>query len=186
MMRSWAGAVVMVGALVACSKSENAAPAPSASASTATSSRPAASAAPDAGTATATITAKTETGSFAGTYSVAPAKLYIPENKDWNGVKQAKDEPSKLVGDGALSLSVDASGRVSGTIDSGPAGPAVIEGSAIDSEIRGVVRRKDASDDGLTGTLVGTRSADGVSGKLSLAESNAAIVREGSFTLKKK
>jgi hypothetical protein len=163
-------------AVAACSKSEEAKKAPPAPAS----ATPSASAlAPDAGPGA-------ETPTFSGTYSLAPAKMYIPESKDWVRVKQATDDPAKLVGDGALSLSVDATGRVSGEIEGGPAAPAVIDGTAIDSEIRAVVRRKDPADGGLTGTFAGTRTAESVTGTLSLAEGNAAIVRAGTFTLKKK
>jgi hypothetical protein len=112
--------------------------------------------------------------------------MYIPESKDWSSVKQAKDEPSKHVGEGALSLNVDPTGRITGTVDTGPAGPALIDGTVIDGELRGAVRRKDPADNGLTGTFIGKPTGDTVAGILSLAEANAAIVREGKFSLKKK
>ncbi|MDF2696193.1 MAG: hypothetical protein K0S65_4576 [Labilithrix sp.] len=85
--------------------------------------------------------------------------MYIPQAKDWASVKQAKDDPTKHVGEGALSLAVDGDGKVTGTIDSGPAGPGVIDGSVIDGELRGVVRRKDPKDEGLTGTFLSDRPA---------------------------
>ena len=69
---------------------------------------------------------------------------------------------------------------------SGPAAPAVIDGALMGSEIRGNVRRKTLTDDGLTGTLVAKLSGDTVEGTLSLAEANAAIVRDGKLSLKKK
>ena len=75
---------------------------------------------------------------------------------------------------------------VTGTIDSGPAAPGVVDGRVIDGELRGNVRRKDPADSGLTGTLVATQTGGAVEGTLSLAESNAAIVREGKLSLKKK
>lgn len=127
----------------------------------------------------------TSTSAFAGTYSVAPRAMYIPESKDWSSVKQAKDDPSKHVGEGTLSVTVEA-GRVTGTVDTGPASPALLDGTVIEDELRGTVRRKDPKDDGLTGTFIGKLAGDSVTGTLSLAEANAAVVREGKVSLKKK
>lgn len=124
--------------------------------------------------------------SWGGTYTLAAGTLSIPsDNKDYNGVKQVKDDPSKLMGDGKIDLAVAADGKVTGTIEGG-AGPAVIDGSVVDSEIRGNVRRKDPKDDGLTGTITAKIGGDTAEGKLSLAEANAAIVREAKVLLKKK
>jgi hypothetical protein len=99
-------------------------------------------------------------------------------------VKQAKDDPSKHVGDGTMTLAVGSDRRVSGSIDSGPASPAVIEGSIVGSELRGGIRRKDPKDDGLTGTF--TANAETGAGTMSLADSNGVALREGKLTLKKK
>jgi hypothetical protein len=161
-------------ALVACSKPTGTGPAPSASVTAAVS----ASAAPSASASAA----PSAHAAYEGTYTLAPASYYVPEHKDYAGVKQAKDDPAKHVGNGALTLTIEG-GRVSGSIDSGPVSPAIIDGALVDGEIRATVRRK-TPDDGLTGTLT-AREKDGT-GALSLAESNAAIVREGKLTLKKK
>lgn len=124
--------------------------------------------------------------SWAGSYTLAPATISIPtENKDYNGVKQAKDDPSKLMGDGKIDIVVDPSGKVAGTIEGG-AGPAIIDGAVVGEEIRGTVRRKDAKDEGLTGTITAKIAGDSAEGKLALSESNAAIVREAKILLKKK
>lgn len=157
--------------------SASVAPAPKASAaSSATASATAAPTAATPGKATA----------YTGTYTLAPGKYYIAESKEFSGVKQAKDDPAKFVGEGALTLNVEADGAVAGTIDSGPASPAVIEGRLMGTDLRGRVRRKNASDEGLTGLLVAVVAAGGASGTLSLAESNASVVREGKLTLKRK
>lgn len=134
----------------------------------------------------ATAAAATKAATLAGKYSLSPGTMYIPETKDWSRVKQATDEPSKLVGEGTLTLTIDAEGRVSGTIDSGPAAPAVLDGSLVGDEVRANVRRQTPSDQGLTGTLEGSRSGTRAKGTLSLAESNAAIVRHGTFEVEKK
>jgi hypothetical protein len=161
---------------------------PDASAAAPGSGAPAASAA-GAGSAAASASAPARAGdaaSYAGSYTLAPAALHIPESKDYAHVKQAKDDPSKFIGAGTLSLTVGADGRVSGEIDSGPASPSEIDGSLVDGEIRGVVRRKAPSDHGLTGTIVAKIAGDHGDGTVSLAEANAAILREGAVSLKRK
>ena len=176
---------VLAIVLAGCPKSDEGSkggPAASASAAAASGAQPG-----DAGS-DASADAKTDgqAASYSGTYSVSPGTYYIAPTKDFANVKQAKDDPTKHVGEGALTLSVDADGKVTGTVDSGPAGPGVIEGSVIDGEIRGFVRRKDPADQGLTGTFTAKVGGDKVEGALSLAEANAAIVREGKLSLTKK
>jgi len=178
------GLLLLLVGVVGCSKSSDPPKgAPSASAPTpaVSSNAPVASASGSAAAPTAAGAAK----AFSGSYSLAPASLHIGDSKDYSNVKQAKDDPSKLVGDGTLTLNVEGD-KVTGTVDSGPASPAVIDGSVVDGEIRGNVRRKDPKDDGLTGTLMAKLAGEAAEGKLSLAESNAAILREGKLTLKKK
>jgi hypothetical protein len=189
-MRTIPVIVALVVAACGCSKGTSPDPAPAPSAASAappaSAARTVDAAAPAASGGAAATAAGGKAASYGGTYSLVPATLYIPEAKDYASVKQVKDDPSKHVGDGALALEVDANGRVTGTIESGPASPAVIDGSVVGDEIRGNVRRKTPSDDGLTGTVVAKLSGDTLDGKLRLAESNAAIVREGKLALKKK
>ena len=124
---------------------------------------------------------------YEGKYTSAPASLYIPtDNKDYASVKQAKDDGTKMVGEGAIVLGVDGQGRVSGTIDSGPASPAVIDGVVSAGILSGTVRRKDPSDEGLSGSLVGKIDEGGASGTMTLSDANASVVREAKFTAKKK
>lgn len=141
----------------------------------------------EAGSASSSGGTNASASAFAGTYNLAPAPLFIHESKDYANVKQAKDDPSKNVGEGTMVLSIDGSGKVTGTVDTGPASPAVIDGTVLEGgEVRGVVRRKTPADDGLTGTFIGKVAGDAITGKLSLAEANAAILRAGDATLKKK
>ena len=176
-------------ATTGCPKKGGGNAAPDASTKAATSAAPPGSVASTASGAPATsasATAAGEAASYAGSYTLAPAALHIPESKDYAHVKQAKDDPSKLVGPGTLSLSVGADGRVSGEIDSGPAAPATIDGTLVEGEVRGNVRRKTPSDNGLTGTIVAKLAGGQGEGKLSLAEGNAAVLREGAVNLKRK
>jgi hypothetical protein len=191
MMRTALSAVgvAMLLLLTACPKSRGKG-GPDASASASASARSSAGIAAQPASAAAPASAAPSppgaASTYAGTYTLAPATYHIAEGKDYAHVKQAKDEPSKLVGNGSLKLSVDPQGRVTGEIDSGPASPAVIDGTLINGEIRGNVRRKTPSDDGLTGTIVAKVDGTNVSGKLVLAEANAAIVRDGPVTLTRK
>jgi hypothetical protein len=161
-------------------------PAPSAATSVATPASAQVEAAASASASASAATPSTKAVSYGGEYTLTPADYYIPNAKDYASVKQAKDDPSKHVGRGTITLSVDDAGRVTGTVDSGPAAPAIIDGSVVDGEIRGNVRRKDPADDGLTGTLVAKIIGDTGEGTLSLAEAHAAVVRKGKLSLEKK
>ncbi len=132
----------------------------------------------DASTAPATAT-------FKGKYTVAAGTMYVPDAKDWSSVK-FKNDDSKLLGDGELSLTIDPAGRVTGTSEGGPLGAAVIEGMREGESLAAAVRRKDPSDDGLTGTLQGKVAGDKVDGTMQLAEFNAAVVRTATFSVTKK
>lgn len=173
---------------LACSKSEGdkSAPSPSAVAKTSASAPSSTALATATSSAAAAPAARAQAASYGGTYTLAPAKYYISDSKDFASVKQAKDDPAKFVGEGALSLSVAADGKVTGTVDSGPLAPALVDGSLIGEELRGNIRRKDPADGGLTGVFMATASGDAATGSLSLAESSASIVRDGKLTLKRK
>lgn len=168
-------------ALGGCPKSKEDA----ASSAAPSSTTPSADAGAEGGDAEGAATTR-QAASYEGTYTLAPATMYIPETKDYARVKQAPDDPQKHVGEGTLALEVDADGVLTGTIDSGPAAPAIVEGRLIDGELRGNVRRKDPADHGLTGTLIAKPTGGAVEGELALAESSAAIVRDGKLSLKKK
>lgn len=175
-------AFVLVVLLAGCSKTADKATPPAPSASVVTAAPVGAAAAPKASASGAASAAPTGAATaYAGTYSLAPASFYIPDTSGWNGVKQVKDDPSKDMGDGAFTLSVDPTGKVTGAIESGPASPAVIDGQLVEGEIRGNIRRK-TPDDGLSGTMIAKPDADG---KMALADGTSAIVREAKLTLKK-
>lgn len=137
------------------------------------------------GSATKPPPAPNSASSWSGSYTLALGTLSIPtENKDYAGVKQFKDDPTKHMGDGKIDLTVTGD-RVAGTVE-GAAGPAIIDGSIVDGEIRGVVRRKDPKDDGLTGTITAKIAGNDAEGKLALADGTTAIIREAKIALKKK
>jgi hypothetical protein len=111
--------------------------------------------------------------------------MYVPTDKDWSSVK-FKNDDSKHLGEGEITLSVDPSGRVSGSTESGPLGASVIEGTSTGNALAATIRRKEALDEGLTGTLVATVSGDALTGTMKLSEWNAAVVREAKLEAKKK
>ena len=137
-----------------------------------------ADAAADAGPSMKSVT-------YAGKYSVAVGKMYVPDQKDWSSVKFKNDE-TKLLGDGEISLVVDGNGRVSGTTEGGPLGASVLDGTSDGTTLTATVRRKDPSDEGLTGTLVAKIAGDTLDGTMKLAESNAAVVRDAKLEAKAK
>jgi hypothetical protein len=151
--------------------------------------------APDAAVPAATAAAPAEAeataapsraAEFAGTYTSKPATYYVPDAEDYKRVKPAPDDGSALVGEGALTLSVDEQGRASGAISSGPLAPAVIEGRLEESSLTADIRRKDPKDGGLTGVLRATLSGSDLEGTMALSSATADVVREATLTAKKK
>jgi hypothetical protein len=173
-------ACVAVG-LAGCSKSEPSAADAATSnidAGTGPTAKTDASAEAGAGATTAAST-------FTGKYTVTAGTMYVPSEKDWASVK-FKNDDTKMLGDGEMTLTVDPSGRVSGATESGPLGASVLEGHVEKGILTGTIRRKDTADQGLTGTLLATVAGDGISGTMNLAESNAAVVRIAKLEAKKK
>jgi hypothetical protein len=163
--------------VAACKKETAATPdagAPATSTSVSSSSR----ATGDGGTPAATAGKE---AAWSLKYSSALGTLYIPAEKDWAHTK-FKNEESKYLGDGTLSMTVDPSGRVTGAAEGGPLGAAVLDGFSDGETLTANVRRKDPSDDGLTGTLVAKIAGDTLAGTMKLADTNAAVVREAKVT----
>lgn len=124
---------------------------------------------------------------YEGKYTATPGTLHIPsDNKDYAGVKQAKDDGTKMVGEGTMTLSVDESGRVTGSFESGPAQGSVLDGTIADGNVAGTVRVKNPATDGLHGSLVGKLGGDTIEGTMTLSDHNASVLREAKFSAKKK
>jgi len=182
--------LVLMVALAACKKSEVTPEELDARAQAAAAASASAKAAP-AGSGVAAGDGGADAGpsmkavTYAGKYSVAVGKMYVPDQKDWSSVKFKNDE-TKMLGDGEMTLAVDGTGRVSGATEAGPLGASVIDGTSDGTTLTATIRRKDPSDDGLTGTLVAKITGDALDGTMKLAESNAAVVREGKVDAKAK
>jgi hypothetical protein len=139
-------------------------------------------AAPKASSSAAPAASAAGTAStFHVSYTITAGSLYIPSNKDWSSAKFKNDE-ARYLGDGSLTLNVGADGRVSGTSEGGPLGAAVVDGLVENGTLAATIRRKDPSDEGLTGTLFAKISGASLEGSMKLAEGKAAVVREAKVT----
>ncbi len=97
-----------------------------------------------------------------------------------------KTDEAQYLGDGTMTLDVDPSGRVTGSSDGPPLGATLVDGHVEDGKLTATIRRKDPSDNGLTGTLVATVTGNKLEGTMKLADANTAVVREGKLTATKK
>lgn len=176
---------VMIGAacliLGGCPKKENTDAKTDAGADAGAATSASADAAAEGGASTGAAAG----ASFAGKYVVSTGTMYVPAGKDYASVK-FKNDDSKLLGEGGVTLSIDGAGRVSGATEGGPLGPGILEGLRDGQSLSATLRRKDPTDDGLTGTLVATIIGEKIEGTMMLAESNAAVVRVATLTATKK
>lgn len=166
--------------LAACKK-DPPAPEPSASSAPPVTAASASSAAAGGDGGAPKTAAAGSPSSWSVKYTLTPATMYIPDSKDWSNTK-FKNEESKYLGEGTISLTIAADGRVTGVSEGGPLGAALLDGFFDGTNLSAVIRRKDPTDDGLTGTLAGVVKGGSLEGGLKLAESNAAVVREAKIT----
>jgi hypothetical protein len=175
--------------LVACDKNDKpGTPATSATAPVATTT--AAPTTPSASaSASAAPTAAGAAASWEGKYKSAASGFYVPHDapngKDWKEVKWQGDQSPQGIGEGTLALKVDANGVVTGELE-GPLGPGIVNGSVHDGQLTGSIRRKDATDGGFTGTLVGKVAGAAIEGTMKLSRGEASLIREAQFSLAKK
>jgi hypothetical protein len=164
----------------ACSKASDSGGAPPAASASATSAASAVPAAPSA-VLSATQPAGGATAlAWRGSYKSAAATLTVVpayKKQPWSDTKSTEG-----IGDGALTLAIEG-GRVSGSVE-GPLGPATVDGVLADGKVSASVRRKDPTDHGFTGILVGDVAADHIDGTMSVSLGQASVLRTATFTLK--
>ncbi|HEX7602800.1 MAG TPA: hypothetical protein VF316_14390, partial [Polyangiaceae bacterium] len=161
--------LVLVGVL-ACDKGKSD-PGAAASAS-------AASAAPSASVAVP----KVKSNDWKGTYTAERASYYLPDSGEYKGVKFRGDDAGDALGEGTLSLKVDADGIVTGE-GAGALGAVLLHGVLRGDDLTFTVSRKDPADLGVTGTGLGTVTGDAVEGTMQLSAYRAQIIREAKFKL---
>jgi hypothetical protein len=118
---------------------------------------------------------------WTGTYKSAAGTLYIPP--EWKNVRWSGVESQAGVGEGTMTLEIDAAtGRVLGVVD-GPLGPAMVDGVVLDGKLSASIVRKVPSDRGFSGTLLGSVDRDVAAGSMSLSSAEANAIRSATFTL---
>ena len=191
--------VSMVVLSIACSKNDGPKPgtesAPTALAPVGTTSitgSPAAASASASGSASAAAAPTGSTGaapagspaSYTGTYKATAGSLYVPEEKDWKGFRFRGEDAGDGLGDGTLTITIKGDGRVLGEGD-GALGKFTLSGVATETGFSANIYRKDPTDGGFTGFLVGTRKESGLDGSMKLSLAHANVLREATFTAKK-
>ena len=102
---------------------------------------------------------------------------------DWKKVHWSDTQTTAGIGDGTMALTVDgASGHVSGTVD-GPLGPATLDGLVADGNLAATLRRKDPTDQGFTGTVLGSITGDHGDGTMNVSLGLASALRTATFHL---
>ena len=144
----------------------------------AAASASAASAAPSASVAAP----KVKSNDWKGTYTAERAGYYLPDGGEYSGVKFHGDDAGDALGEGTLSLKVDADGIVTGE-GAGALGAVLIRGVLRGDDLTFTVSRKDPADLGVTGTGIGTVTGDAAEGTLHLSAYRAQIIREAKFKL---
>ena len=172
-------ALLLYAGLVACDK-----PSTDAASTAAPVSAPAplaASTAPAAEGALSAAASPAATRAWRGTYKSAASTLTVPP--DYKKTRWSDTQSTVGIGDGPLSLTVDgASGHVSGTIE-GPLGPAAVDGVVADGKLAGTIRRRDPTDQGFSGTLLGSIANDRLDGTMNVSLGGAGALRAATFIL---
>jgi hypothetical protein len=165
--------------LLACDKPSTDATQPPASASTAV---PVASnGARSAASASSAPGRPAVAQSWRGTYKSAASTLTAPP--DGKKTHWSDTQTTAGIGDGTLALTIDGgTGQVSGTVD-GPLGPATVDGVVTDGKLAATLRRKDPTDQGFTGTMLGIIASDHLEGTLNVSLGMANAMRTATFTL---
>lgn len=147
--------------------------APATSASVGVSASASASAAP-AGPAT-----------YAGTYNAERGTLYVPDAEAWKGVGLRPDDAG-ATGEGAINLVIDPDGgAVSGSLE-GPLGPATLSGVSQEGAVSFQVAPKEKTDLAFRGTGTASLDAGVVSGEMHLSSWRANVLRDATFSAKRK
>jgi hypothetical protein len=178
-MRRLAAGLLLLSGVVACDKPSTDTVQPAASASTLAPAP--SSSARSAASASSAPASPSASQSWRGTYKSAASTLTVPP--DGKKTHWSDSQTTAGIGDGALALTVEgASGHVSGTVD-GPLGPGTVDGVVTDGKLAATLRRKDPTDQGFTGTMLGTIANDHLEGTMNVTLGLAGSLRTVTFTL---
>ena len=166
--------ILVLAMLAACKDSpatSDAAPTASVSASA-----PAASSAPVVVAGPAT---------YAGTYTAERGTLYVPDAEAWKGIGLRPDDAG-ATGEGAITIVIDPDGgAVTGTLE-GPLGPATLSGVSQEDSLTFQVAPKEKTDLAFRGTGTAKIASGVVSGDMHLSSWRANVLRDATFSAKRK
>ena len=121
---------------------------------------------------------------YTGTYKATAGTLYVPEEKDWKGFRFRGDDAGTGLGDGTLTLKVKEGGRIEGEGE-GAFGKFILSGFLAENTLSAAIMRKDPTDDGFTGFLIGTKKGEAFEGTMKLSLARGNVLRDATFTVKK-
>ena len=122
---------------------------------------------------------------YAGTYNAERGTLYIPDAEAWNGVGLKPDDAG-ATGEGPITIVIDPDGgSVSGSLE-GPLGPATLSGVSQEGAISFQVAPKDKTDLAFRGTGTASLDAGVVTGEMHLSSWRANVLRDATFSAKRK
>ncbi|MDB4995808.1 MAG: hypothetical protein JWM74_3240 [Myxococcaceae bacterium] len=179
MKRALVVSLLAIAIVAGCSKSTPDAPAaPSAAASVVAPASSGSSSGSGSGSEKAPAKS-----SWSGKYTSTPGTITVPDGGEWSYVKWRGDESKDGLGEGALVLEIERN-VVTGTLD-GPLGPATVSGIVDGTQVSARIERKTPSDNGFSGTLVGTLGtpAATLEGTMHLSVHDAHIIRVAKFSL---
>ena len=122
---------------------------------------------------------------YTGTYNAERGTLYVPDAEAWKGVGLRPDDAG-ATGEGAITLVVDPDGgAVSGSLE-GPLGPATLSGVSQEGALTFQVAPKEKTDLAFRGTGSASLDAGVVTGEMHLSSWRANVLREATFSAKRK
>ena len=122
---------------------------------------------------------------YAGTYTAERGTLYVPDAEAWQGIGLRPDDAG-ATGEGAITIVIDPdAGIVTGTLD-GPLGPATLNGVSQADSLSFQVAPKEKTDLAFRGTGTGSLDAGVVSGEIHLSSWRANVLRDATFSAKRK
>ena len=120
-------------------------------------------------------------GAWSGRYDAAPGTFSVPDGGEWAGVRFRGEDAQAGLGDGTLAVSVSSEGRVEGKLE-GPLGPLRVTGELLEKSFSAALVSADPAH-GFSGTAVGTRAGERITGTMRLSLPTGNVLREATFTL---
>lgn len=122
---------------------------------------------------------------YAGTYNAERGTLYIPDAEAWKGVNLRPDDAG-ATGEGAITITIDPDGgAVTGALE-GPLGPATLTGVSQEGVLTFQVAPKEKTELAFRGTGTASLDAGVLAGEVHVSSWRANVLREATFSAKRK